>query len=124
MSKRFKYVYDGFFSYIEDTKTGLIYCTTNHNDMKDLANLLHYQNQRIAELEEQLKNEIVPKFKIGQEVYVATTDNMDVIDSFVDYITIYEDTIYYSLTNGGDYKDYDLFATKEEAQAKLRELKG
>ena len=44
--------------------------STNWIDMVDaLYKTIYNQDQRITELEEQLKNAIVPKFKIGQEVW-------------------------------------------------------
>ena len=98
---------------------------------------LETKDQRIAELEEQLKNAIVPKFKVGQEIWEITPlmswkikriewhkfngGNGDVI------IEIYR------LGHDGtdDYNccimpvDSDrFFATKEEAQAKLEKLQG
>ena len=59
MSKRYlQWGYDSF----KDTKTGEI--SDNH------IHLLNQQDQRIAELEEQLKNAIVlPKYKKGQKIY-------------------------------------------------------
>ena len=95
------------------------------------------KDQRIAELEEQLKNAIVPKFKVGQEIWETTPlmswkikriewhkfngGNGDVVMEI------------YRLGHDGtdDYNccimpvDNDrFFATKEEAQAKLEELQG
>ena len=44
--------------------------TENLNNMYEAyLKILNEKDQRIAELEEQLKNAIVPKFKIGQEVW-------------------------------------------------------
>lgn len=86
------------------------------------------KDQRIAELEEQLKNAIVPKFKIRQEVFYINSRNK--ISSGVIY------NVRYDSVKGFDYyipmlqiedfriKEECLFATKEEAQAKLRELQG
>ena len=98
---------------------------------------LNKQAQRIAELEEQLKNCIRPKFEIGQEIWEITPlmswkikriewhkfngGNGDVVVKI------------YRLGHDGtdDYNccimpvDSDrFFATKEEAEAKLRELQG
>ena len=98
---------------------------------------LNKQAQRIAELEEQLKNAIVPKFKIGQEIWEITPlmswkikriewhkfngGNGDIV------VEIYR--LGHDRTD--DYNccimpvDNDrFFATKEEAEAKLRELQG
>ena len=95
--------------------------------------------QRIAELEEQLANSIRPKFKIGQEVFVfdwtgqlrigrvfeiqtnkVKFDQMPLITYLVDFYGSYCDD---DLEN--DYfEEKDVFATYEEAQAKLEELRG
>lgn len=126
MSKRYlQWGYDSF----KDTKTGEI--SDNH------IHLLNKQDQRIAELEEQLKNAIVPKFKVGQEIWEITPlmswkikriewhkfngGNGDVVVEI------------YRLGHDGtdDYNccimpvDSDrFFATREEAEAKLQELQG
>ena len=95
------------------------------------------KDQRIAELEEQLKNAIVPMFKVGQEIWETTPlmsweikriewhkfngGNGDVVMEI------------YRLGHDGtdDYNccimpvDNDrFFATKEDALKKLEELKG
>lgn len=131
MSKRFESVNKDFFSYIEDNRSGLLYCTTNHNDMKDLANLLNKQAQRIAELEEQLKNAIVLKFKPHNDLFVIVgykNEPKSIEQYYIDEIVI--------RGNGKfiEYRDIEketiigennlLFATKEEAEAKLRDLEG
>ena len=97
---------------------------------EDVADLLNRQDKRIAELEEQLKNAIVPKFKIGQEVYYYHIARNKTYSGYV------EDTQWFATKNGIYYRisqlqrDYfwiredEVFATKEEAQAKLEELKG
>jgi hypothetical protein len=113
------------------------------NAYRDLDKEFEYKkenlklHQRIAELEEQLKNAIVPKFKVGQEIWEITPlmswkikriewhkfngGNGDVVMEI------------YRLGHDGtdDYNccimpvDNDrFFATKEEAELKLKELKG
>lgn len=93
------------------------------------------QQQRIAELEEQLKKAIVPKFKIGQEVWFVRYFNAGCYE--FDYgkviqikITEY-DGIFYEMEYLNkceiDFRSRHekyVFATKEEAQAKLEELRG
>ena len=85
------------------------------------------QHKRIIELEEQLKNAIVPKFKIGQEVWRIDPEN-DVSSGEVWKIEINRVQTKYTVFWGNDYEDvyfeYELFTTKEEAEAKLKELKG
>ena len=88
---------------------------------------------RLNYLEEQLKNAIVPKFKIGQEVYKVYTPNQKYpfefkIIGFKITKSKGEDNIFYNVEEDGFdmgwYPDEILFATKEEALAKLEELKG
>ena len=99
---------------------------------------IHYRHlkdkeQRIAELEEQLVNSIRPKFKIGQEVYKVYTKIQRYpfkvkIIGFKITKTRGEDNIYYDTEEDGFemgwYTDEILFTTKEEAEEKLKELKG
>ena len=117
------------------TKESLIVYDEECNILDDLCELLNQQDQRIAELEEQLENAIVPKFKVGQEIWEITPlmswkikriewhkfngGNGDVVVEI------------YRLGHDGtdDYNccimpvDNDrFFTTKEEAQAKLEEL--
>ena len=99
--------------------------TLNNMDM-----WLNQAEDRIAELEEQLKNAIVPKFKVGQEVYYYHIARNKTYSGYV------EDTQWFATRNWIYYRisqlqrDYfwiredELFATKEEAQAKLEELRG
>lgn len=87
----------------------------------------------IAELEEQLKNAIVPKFKLYDTVYTINIARADGIESgkitqinFDGIKIIYQFTLYQTnYCHTYNYKDEkDVFATKEEAQAKLEELRG
>lgn len=113
-------------------------------DNKQLPNLLdcyqscarlNQQDQRIAELEEQLKNAIVPKFKIGQMVYTYNKyqDCVYILDLISVHIERYETSKFNSLVymakrlkDGfiSGYLEEDLFATREEAEQRLNELKG
>ena len=91
----------------------------------------------IAELEQQLKNCIKPKFKIGQEVWVndwtgqlrigriyevqtnsVLYDQQLLITYLVDFYGNYEDDD----QENDYYEEKDVFATKEEAEQKLAEL--
>ena len=90
----------------------------------EVEEILHKQEKRIAELEEQLKNAIVPKFKVGDKVYA-------IIDTFaytdVLPIEIRDTHLLYEVWDGQDTTKQHytrIFATKAEAQAKLEELKG
>ena len=117
MSKE-RYKQWGYESF-KDNKTGEIY--DNYID------LLNEQSQRIAELEEQLKDAIVPKFKIGQEVFYVV-DKYEFKSGEILEIQIWDlkkDNIVYVIEYGGNvWCESAVFASKEEAQAKLEELQG
>ena len=89
--------------------------------------------QRIAELEEQLKNAIVPKFKVGQTVYTFNKNTECVYELCIKIIRIeineiskFNSLVYLAerLEDGNffGYFEVELFATKAEAIAKLKEL--
>ena len=97
------------------------------------------KDQRIAELEEQLKNAIVPKFRTYQSIFYITQfytstkgdTEYDIISDMY-YVSENENEIILGWNYANDFnrrkyyyvrKDW-VFATKEEAQAKLEELKG
>ena len=114
-----------------DTGESLIVYDTECNTLDDLCNLLNQQAERIAELEEQLENAIVPKFKMGQEVWWIDTrvnsfnEQRYRIESYlIDSIVITKEQFRYYGDDGLWLGDNELFATKEEAQAKLKELQG
>ena len=97
-----------------------------------VCELLEKKDQRIAELEEQLKNAIVPKFKVGQNVWTIRHNNY-IYNTRIDEIKVVgidgKNEIFYYYDQPGSYAhceemEDNLFATKEEAQAKLEELKG
>ena len=102
--------------------------TENLNNMYEAyLKLLNEKDQRIAELEEQLKNAIVPKFKIGQEVWYVE-DKFTISSGEVLEIQLWDlkkDNIVYVIEYSGNvWCESVVFATKEEALAKLEELKG
>ena len=86
---------------------------------------LETKDQRIAELEEQLKNAIVPKFKINQIVYIVDKYFDKIYELKITSIRVsrFKDKHFNSISYDG-HSEESLFATKEEAQAKLEELKG
>lgn len=90
--------------------------------MSDICSLLNKQEKRIAELEEQLKNAIVPKFKIGQEVYLID-DYYSIVPFEIDKILITENGIEIKSVEWDEwFEENECFITREEAQAKLEEL--
>lgn len=97
--------------------------TENLNNMYEAyLKILNEKDQRISELEEQLKNVIVPKFKIGDKVY-AIIDTFAYTDVFP--VEIRDTHLLYEVWDGEDTtKQHStrIFATKEEAEAKLKEL--
>jgi hypothetical protein len=108
-----------------------------------------YLRDRIAELEEQLKNAIVPKFK-GEDVafrvniFTKDIERVVIVSTKIEIIcninisytiaclgenqTLANIDIRNIIEDFGTYisqeREEDLFTTKEEAQAKLEELKG
>ena len=81
------------------------------------------KDQRIAELEEQLKN--VPKYNVYSKVFFIDDCEKTIKEDFVEQIIInHRDGILYELINNFLFEESELFATKEEAQAKLQELQG
>lgn len=101
--------------------------TIEIRDLEEVKNELKSKDQRIEELEEQLKNAIVPKFKIGQEVFYIV-DKYELKSGEILEIQIWDlkkDNIVYVIEYGGNvWCESNVFATKEEAETKLQELKG
>ena len=90
---------------------------------------LEAKDQRITELEEQLENAIVPKFKVGQTVWIVydsiqSIPSECVIDKIVYDTSNLSKLLYYTKDEISWISlEKDIFATKEEAEARLRELK-
>ena len=100
---------------------------------KGLVEVLNNQDQRISELEEQLKVYIRPKFKVGQTVYTFNKNTECVYELCIKIIRIeineiskFNSLVYLAerLEDGNffGYFEVELFATKAEAIAKLKEL--
>lgn len=109
-------------------------------NLEEHKTVIEKQQKRIAELEQELaglkENAIVPRFRIGQEVFVVdnecqiTQGSVDVILTGQD---VFEKWCKYSIDLGLEYEDdirfvykdeEEIFATKEEAQDKLKEIQG
>ena len=95
------------------------------------------KDQRIAELEEQLRNAIVlPKYEKGQKIYCIVGKNIKeaYFQSFTEDVSAEVISNPQEITDEDGFIDVDfdidmiyyknIFATKEEAQAKLEELQG
>lgn len=105
-------------------------------ELGTIKELCNQQDQRIAELEEQLKNAIVPKFKIGDKCWAirnATNIYNEPKQVLIKEIKITKNCIKYYAKNGcltnktnktTMHIQSQLFATKKEAEAKLKEIKG
>ena len=88
----------------------------------EIEEILHKQEKRIAELEEQLKNK--PKFNVGDKVYLINKDE-EVERDFIESIDI--DTFgieYYTELHSICWYENELFSTKDEAERKLAEIGG
>lgn len=124
---------------VNSDKKGLEELTKRFNEVTEflfatdeVQKVLKEKDKTIAELEEQLKNAIVPKFKIGQKVYKVYTPNQKYpfefkIIGFKITKSKGEDNIFYNVEEDGFdmgwYPDEILFATKKEAEQKLKEIK-
>ena len=110
--------WDEYDWYVKDNKNN-----EEFEYLEDVTKILNQQDQRIAELEEQLKNAIVLNLKVGQEVYVI--ENKNIFKDILEEIEITEDGILFYVEEGiYGLEENEIFATKEEAQAKLKELQG
>ena len=93
-----------------------------------IAITLNKQYKKIAELEEQLKNAIVPKFGVGEYVYRIYQYKIEkgIIQSiYIDELGVFYKIILDKTKTGEIYTYMDdefLFATKEEAEAMVKEL--
>ena len=83
------------------------------------------KDKRIAELEEQLKNAIVPKFKVGQDLYIIDEFDYSIVPFEIDKILITENGVEIKSVEWEEwFTEDEFFITREEAQAKLEELRG
>lgn len=93
---------------------------------------LNQQDERIKELEEQLKNMFTPKFKKGQEVWFVNNKTqiapIKVIIGDIHFCWKSKNKFFYDgnmrLNFYEGLPENELFNTREEALAKLEELKG
>ena len=101
-------------------------CKQAYIDLGRIAITLNKQAQRIAELEEQLKNSIRPKFKVNDRIFVIV--NNEVEEYYVDEVLLkvkgtlvaYRDICKQTTIT----EKNEIFPTKEEALKKLEELQG
>ena len=95
------------------------------------ADVIAEKDRRIAELEEQIKNAIMPKFKIGQKVWAVVWEdfigekyNYRIIEGIIDHLFIDRDNEISYAALCKQFRSENLFATEEEAKLKLEELQG
>lgn len=123
MSNRYEHLH---YCEYRDTETGLV--------ASNYVEVMNEQDQKIKELEHRLANCIEPKFKIGQEVWFVKYFNAGCYEfayGKVVEIKITEyDGVFYEMEFRNnceiDFKSRHekyVFATEEEAKAKLEELK-
>lgn len=103
-------------------------------DLEEHTKVIEKQQKRIAELEQELaelkEKAIVPKFKVGQEVYYYHIARNKTYSGLVEDIQYFatRSGIFYRIPNlQRDYfwiREDELFVTEQEAQAKLKEMKG
>lgn len=97
--------------------------------------MLEQKDQHIAELEQELaelkEKAIVPKFKIGQEVYSVFInrkymESNEVCNLEITHIMRSKSGIFYQDNNKNAYwfNEKNTFLTEQEAQAKLKEIQG
>ena len=122
-----RFYYDEFLEEIYDSSID------DYPNNLTIYEILNDQQQRIAELEEQLKGCIRPKFKVGQTVYTFNKNTERVYELCIKIIRIeineiskFNSLVYLAerLEDGNffGYFEVELFATKAEAIAKLKEL--
>ena len=93
-------------------------------NLEEHKTVIEKQQKRIAELEQELaelkEKAIVPRFKVGQEVWHLITGEQPTKD-----IVARNDLFIYELgiSKFGIYEEY-LCETEEEAQEKLKEIQG
>lgn len=86
-------------------------------------------NDKVKELEQELaelkEKAIVPKFKVGQKIWYIDRYGIqkDTIISFT-YFSIQNEILYKMSDEIIDYREEYIFATEQEAQEKLKEMKG
>ena len=96
------------------------------NKLADLEAKLAESKENIKILEEQLANSIKPRFEYCQNVWCVYPPN-EYREGFVfdlDFVGYTKDKIICRITENEEFNYDEVFATKKEALAKLKELKG
>ena len=113
-----RFYYDEFLEEIYDSSID------DYPNNLTIYGILNDQQQRIAELEEQLKNAIVPKFKYGQDVWCVypTNEHRQGFVFELEFVGYTKDKIICCITENEEFEYDEVFETKAEAEAKLKEL--
>lgn len=110
-------------------------------NLEEHKKVVEKQQKRIAELEQELaefkEKYIIPKFQLGQTIFTANKPNECIYELKIVSIHIersefcdrkFNSLVYLAerIKDGhiGGYSEEDLFATEQEAQAKLKEIQG
>lgn len=111
---------------LEELKTRLHDCQVYHLQNNSNETLIHNLKNELAELKQKA---IVPKFQTGQDVFIIL--DAAIKETNINSITIFagNELSYYCkyVNNEKMYLELDeeeIFATKEEAEQKLTEIKG
>lgn len=92
---------------------------------RELNNIFWKMEGELAELKQKA---IVPKFSLGQEVWAISVYRKDCVDNFIIQEICFCSPygLYYKTNMDINLYEYyfDIFATKEEAEQKLAEIKG
>ena len=96
------------------------------------ADVIAEKDKRIAKLEEQLKNAIMPKFKIGKICFALLGNKIEevaIVGARLKLSKIEDENFtIYSITDSQGYAcrvmEEQLFITREEAEERLKDLKG
>lgn len=90
-----------------------------------ICDLLNEQDQKIKDLKHRLSNCIEPKFVVGQKIWFI--DNGEIvcgeIEEFEYIISKYKQSYNFFINGYGWLLQKEVFATEEEARAKLEEMK-
>ena len=100
--------------------------TQYSNVCDELHDILREKENQIRSLEAQLKNAIVPKFKLHTELFVIASNKIE--QYYIDEIVIRteDNLVQYHDTANSIFitENNELFATREDAEKRLAELKG
>lgn len=100
-------------------------------NLEEHKTVIEKQQKRIAELEQELavlkEKAILPKFRIGQKVWsIFVGDYKEICYLEITHIMKSKSGIFYQDSNNNAYwfNEKNTFLSEQEAQAKLKELKG